>query len=70
MTLVEGISCQNKLWDPAPSRAAAIEQAKYFALKAGATGITNLQFGSNEGTSTRTNCWELIRVSAEAIQLL
>ena len=36
---------------PPPSRTAAVEQAKYYAYKLGAGGITNLQYGNVEGTS-------------------
>jgi RcsF protein len=67
--MVEGISCQNKLWDPPASRSAALDQARYSAVKIGANGLTNIQFGGREGTSVRTNCWEMITVTAEALQI-
>lgn len=70
LTVVEGNSCQNKLTDPPATRAGAIEQVKFFALEAGADGITNIQCGGREGTSTRTNCWELISCTAEAVKLI
>ena len=66
--IVEGHSCQNKTWDPPATRTAAVEQAKYYAYKMGADGITNIRFGAREGTSVRTNCWELISCTAEAIK--
>ena len=66
---VEGFSCQNKMWEPAASRSAAVEQLKYRAWKIGADGITNIEFGSPEGTSLRTNCWDMIRASAEAVRV-
>ena len=69
LTVVEGNSCQNKIWDPAATRPAAIDQLKYFAAEAGADGIANIQCGAREGTSSRTNCWELISCTAEAIKL-
>lgn len=69
LNVVEGNSCQNKLYDPPATRAAAIDQAKYFASEMGADGITNIQCGAREGTSTRTNCWELISCTAEAIKI-
>lgn len=69
LNVVEGNSCQNKLYDPPATRAAAIDQAKYFASEMGADGITNIQCGAREGTSTRTNCWELVSCTAEAIKL-
>lgn len=56
LNVVEGNSCQNKLYDPPATRTAAIDQAKYFASEMGADGITNIQCGAREGTSTRTNC--------------
>jgi len=69
LNIVEGHSCQNKLYDPPATRAAAIDQAKYFASEIGANGIANIQCGAREGTSTRTNCWELISCTAEAIKI-
>lgn len=69
LNVVEGNSCQNKLYDPPATRVAAIDQAKYFASEIGADGITNIQCGAREGTSTRTNCWELISCTAEAIKI-
>lgn len=69
ITIIEGNSCQNKLYDPPATRTAAIEQLKFHALEAGANGITNIQCGAREGTSTRTNCWELISCTAEAIRV-
>ena len=68
LNIVEGNSCQNKLTDPPATRAAAIDQAKYFASEMGADGLTNIQCGAREGTSTRTNCWELVSCTAEAIK--
>jgi hypothetical protein len=69
LTIVEGNSCQNKLYEPPATRAAAIEQLKYHAIEAQGDGITNIQCGGREGTSTRTNCWELISCTAEVIKL-
>lgn len=69
LSVVEGNSCQNKLYDPPATRGAAIDQAKYFASEIGADGITNIQCGAREGTSTRTNCWELVSCTAEAIKI-
>jgi len=69
INVVEGNSCQNKMWDPAATRAAAIDQAKYLAMEMGADGITNIQCGEREGTSVRTNCWEMVSCTAEAIKI-
>ena len=66
--VVEGISCQNKTWDPPATRALAVEQSKYYAWEMRADGITNLVFGEREGTSVRTNCWTSVTVTAEAIR--
>lgn len=66
--VVEGISCQNKTWDPPATNALAIEQAKYYAWELKADGIANLVFGGREGTSVRTNCWTSVTVTAEAIR--
>jgi uncharacterized protein YbjQ (UPF0145 family) len=68
LEIVEGNSCQNKLTDPPATRTRAIEQARYHAHKAGADAITNVQCGARESTSLRTNCWELISCTAEAIK--
>lgn len=67
--IVEGHSCQNKTWDPPATRTGAIEQIKYYAKEMGADAVNNIQCGGREGTSTRTNCWELISCTAEAIKL-
>lgn len=67
--IVEGHSCQNKIWEPPATRASAIDQIKFFAHEMGADAITNIQCGGREGTSTRTNCWELISCTAEAVRL-
>ena len=67
--VVEGNSCKNKMWDASSTRTAAIEQLKYFAMKAGANGITNIECGQREETSLNTNCWELLSCTANAIQI-
>lgn len=69
LNVVEGNSCQNQMWDPPATRSAAIEQAKFYAWEVGANAITNIQCGGREGTSVRTNCWELISCTAEAIRI-
>jgi uncharacterized protein YbjQ (UPF0145 family) len=70
VTMVEGNSCKNKMWDPAATRTAAIEQIKFHALESGADAVANVQCGQREGTSTNTNCWELISCTAEAVRLV
>ena len=69
LTVVEGNSCQNKLYDPPATRANAIEQLKFQAVESGGDGITNIQCSGREGTSLRTNCWELISCTAEVIKM-
>ena len=70
LNFVEGNSCKNKMWDPAATRSAAVDQVKYQALEMGGNGIRNIQCGNREGTSTNTNCWELISCTAEAIKVI
>jgi hypothetical protein len=68
LTIAEGNSCQNKLYDPPATRTYAIEQLKFHSLEQGGDGITNIQCSGREGTSLRTNCWELISCTAEVIK--
>ena len=70
LTIIEGNSCQNKIYDPPATRVGAIEQLKYHALEQGGDGITNIQCSGREGTSLRTNCWELISCTAEVIKFV
>lgn len=67
--IVEGNSCQNKIWDPPATRASAIDQIKFYAYEMGADGISDIRCSGREGTSVRTNCWELISCTANAIRL-
>lgn len=67
LNIVEGISCKNKVWDHAATRANAISQARYWALELGANGVTNVQCDHPRGTTTTYNCWESITCTAEAI---
>jgi hypothetical protein len=68
LTIAEGHSCQNKIWDAPATRANAIEQLKHHSLEQEGDGITNVQCSGREGTSVRTNCWELISCTAEVIK--
>jgi hypothetical protein len=67
--IVEGNSCQNKIWDPPATRAGAIDQIQFYANAMGADGISDVRCSGREGTSLRTNCWELISCTANAIRL-
>ena len=69
VTIVEGISCKNKGWDPAATKTDALFQAKHWAREAGADAITNIQCDSPRGTTLTYNCWESITCTAEAIKL-
>ena len=68
ITVVEGISCKNKVWDPAATKTDALLQTKHWAREAGADAITNLQCDSPRGTTVTYNCWESITCTAEAIK--
>jgi hypothetical protein len=58
---VEGVSCKNKIWDPAPTREAAIEVVKREAARAGYSKlrITSVVEGGY-GADLRRNCWSVI----------
>jgi uncharacterized protein YbjQ (UPF0145 family) len=69
ITIVEGISCKNKTWDPPATKTDALFQTKHWAREAGADAITNIQCDSPRGTTVTYNCWESITCTAEAIKL-
>jgi hypothetical protein len=69
ITIVEGISCKNKVWDHAATKTDALFQAKHWAREAGADAITNIQCDSPRGTTVTYNCWESVTCTAEAIKL-
>jgi hypothetical protein len=68
LTIVEGISCKNKVWDHAATKTDALFQAKHWAREAGADAITNIQCDSPRGTTVTYNCWESVACTAEAIK--
>ena len=68
ITIVEGISCKNKMWDHAATKLDSIFQVKHWALQSGADGIANLQCDQPRGTTVTYNCWESITCTAEAIK--
>ncbi len=68
LNVVEGISCKNKMWDPAATKTDAINQAKYWAKEQGADAIMNLQCDAPRGTTTTYNCWESITCTAQAVK--
>ena len=67
LNYVEGISCKNKVWDPAATKIAAINQAKHWAYEMGADAMINVQCEHPRGTTTY-NCWESITCTAQAIK--
>lgn len=69
INVVEGVSCKNKWWDPAATRTAAINQAKYWAYELGADGLANIQCDQPRGTTLTYNCWESIMCTAQAIKI-
>ena len=62
---LSGTSCKNKLWDPEPTEAKALEQLQLKAVEAGATGLAAVRY-ETAGTSLATNCWSLITASGVA----
>ncbi len=69
INVVEGISCKNKVWDPAATKTDAINQAKYWAYEIGADALLNIQCDSSRGTTTTYNCWENVTCVAQAIKI-
>lgn len=69
LNIVEGISCKNKVWDHAATKADAIFQARYWARQQGANAITNIQCDVPRGTTSSYNCWESVTCTAEAIRV-
>jgi len=69
INVVEGISCKNKIWDPAATKTDAISQTKYWARQQGADGLVNIQCEVPRGTTKTYNCWESITCTAQAIKL-
>jgi hypothetical protein len=68
ISVVEGISCKNKVWDHAATKTDALFQTKHWAREAGADAITNLQCDNPRGTTVTYNCWESVTCTAEAIK--
>ena len=67
INMVEGISCKNQAWDPAATKIAAINQAKYWAYKMGANALLNIRCEYPRSTTLTYNCWESITCTAQAI---
>jgi len=69
INIVEGISCKNKAWDPAATKTAAINQAKYWAYIMEADALLNIRCDHPRGTTKSYNCWESITCTAQAIKI-
>ena len=63
---IEGYSCKNKVWDPAPSRAAADDQLRIKARALGANAIASVAY-EKQGTTLMPNCWSSIRAHGVAV---
>lgn len=63
--VVEGLSCRNSAFDPAPTEEKANEQVRQKAAAMGATGVANLTY-ERGGTSFATNCWSTIKATGTA----
>jgi len=68
ISMVEGISCKNKTWDPPATKIDAVNQTKYWAYEMGADALLNIQCEFPRGTTTTYNCWESITCTAQAIK--
>lgn len=68
ITVVEGISCKNKMWDPPATKTGAINQTKYWALELGTDALLNIQCEYPRDTTTTYNCFESITCTAQAIK--
>ncbi len=64
---VEGTSCQNAMWDPKATEAAALDQMKIKAADLGATALVGVSYSSS-GTSLVANCWTVVTATGTAIK--
>lgn len=62
---VEGISCRNKLWDPAPTNQSAIDTMRREAAAAGYNAVHLVSVGP-AGNALLMNCWSAIRATGLA----
>lgn len=56
---VSGLSCKNKIWDPAPSRDNAIALMKRQAAELGFATVHSVQV-RNDPSAIAKNCWSAI----------
>ncbi len=64
---VEGYSCKNKIWDPAPTNAFAGKQLQMQAEKLGANAVSDVKYYKS-GTTFQPNCWSSIRATGVAVR--
>ena len=62
---VHGLSCKNKMWDPAPDRNNAINLMKKQAKELGFNSVHSMQVKTVEG-AIALNCWAAIRAEGIA----
>ncbi|MER9768865.1 hypothetical protein NKJ09_22695 [Mesorhizobium sp. M0189] len=62
---LQGTSCRNSAFDPAPTEAAALTQLKQKAATAGATGVAGVTYKTG-GLSLTKNCWAVIVANGQA----
>lgn len=66
---LEGYSVKHLLWEPSPTRDAALLQLQLRALKLGADGIVDVLFTQGGPLEVMTrDCWESIKVEGIAVQ--
>lgn len=63
---VSGVSCKNKMWDPAPSRDAAIRMMKAQAAERGYTAVHSVKVRNAGPDALAMNCWNALVASGVA----
>lgn len=64
-TQVEGISCRNKIWEPAPTNESAIAVMRREAASAGFNSVHLTSVGP-ASNALMMNCWSAIRATGTA----
>ena len=64
---VEGTSCKNKAWDPAPSEANAVNLMKQQAAARGYNAVHSVKVANDPAAITK-NCWSALVASGVAYQ--
>ncbi len=63
---VSGVSCKNKLWDPAPSKENAMQLMKNDAKEKGFNAVHSVTVNSVAGAVV-INCWQAIEAKGFAV---